>query len=143
MTLNSVALTIATPPTFTGFGRLSHASITSRRSSGRSDTHMTHFSCKNVPFWCSDVCGSCSGEEKAGPTGVGFCGTCPLPTFSLCSEGFMPKKGFEHPTLYQRSQHPRHMGSTSPIYFNALSVESENLLTPESHRLENDTEKSV
>jgi hypothetical protein len=31
------------------------------RSSGKSDTHMTHFSRKKVSLWCSDVLCWCGG----------------------------------------------------------------------------------
>src|SRR5262249_51173827 len=49
------ALTIATIPACTALGRLSHVRITRARSSEMCDTHMTHFSRKNMSFWCSDM----------------------------------------------------------------------------------------
>jgi hypothetical protein len=70
------AVTIATIPAFTGPGRLAHARITVARSSGICDTHMTHFSCKKVSFWCLDVCCWCSEGEEENPTSVDFCGAC-------------------------------------------------------------------
>jgi hypothetical protein len=45
----------------------------------------------------------------------------------------MPKGGLEPPTLRQCPQHQHHTDPTLPIHFNALPVESQNLLTPESH----------
>ncbi len=120
-------------PPFTASGRLSHASMTVWRSLGRSDTHMTHFSCKNVSFRRSDMCGWCSGIEQEAPTSVDFCGACVSSMYGSCSDGFMPKGGFEPPTLRQRSQHQRHTDPTSLSHFNALPIESPHTLTPESH----------
>ena len=91
------ALTIATIPTLTASGRLSHASTTSRSSSGSSDTHMTHFWCKSVSFWRFLVFWFCSDEEGGDSASVCFCRVCVLSVWNLCSGEEMPKGGFEPP----------------------------------------------
>jgi hypothetical protein len=62
--LRRATLTIATIPAFTASGRLSHMSITLRRSSGRSDIHMTCSERKNVLCWCSMCCAGVRKQAK-------------------------------------------------------------------------------
>jgi hypothetical protein len=87
--------------------RVSQAWTTVARSSGMSDTHMTHFSCKQVSFWCSTLCGLCTEGEGTDSLSVGFCGICVLNLFFSCWCEHMPKGGFEPPRLVRH--HPLKM----------------------------------
>ena len=60
----------------------------------------------------------------------------------ISEEKGIPKGGFEPPTLRQRPQHQRHTDPTLPSHFNALPVESQNLLTPESHPIHSSVRES-
>jgi hypothetical protein len=78
-------------PPFTASGRLSPASMTVWRASGRSDTHMTHLSCTNMSCRCSDGCGWGAENDEDSPTSVSFYGACVLSVSCSCAAGFMPK----------------------------------------------------
>ena len=120
-------LIIAKIPAFTAAGSLFHAATTMARSSGMSDTYMTHLLCKRV------VCDSCEAERREDSRSIQFCAICVSVTSYSCVRKHMPKGGFEPPTLRQRLQHQRITNPTSSTHFHALPVESQHALTPESH----------
>ncbi len=71
--ISRAALTIATIPAFTTSGKRSQESTTMRKSSRKSDTHRTHFSCKNASFGCSDLSARCVAARPAGCVSVLIC----------------------------------------------------------------------
>jgi hypothetical protein len=93
--LLQAALTIATIPAFTALGRLSHAAMTFRRSSGRSDIHMTCSERKNVSFGCSDMSFSCGDTWGDVPPSVMICWSCVVRVLRWCSSVKMEAAGIE------------------------------------------------
>ena len=89
------ACTIATMPTLTTTGRLSHTRITVARSSGMCDTHRTHFSCKHVSFGCSDMSSWCWSTGGEAPPSVSMCWGFVVNVSFSCDVGRVEAAGIE------------------------------------------------
>lgn len=79
------ALTIATIPACTAAGRVSHVRTRRARSSDMRDTHMTHFLCKQMLFWCLDMSFCCPSSGRVVSSLGWICWSCVVKVSLLCN----------------------------------------------------------